>query len=60
MKAFLRCKFEEWYATKLISQLEESNLADIQPINLGLPVLKECGARRLVEAAEYISKIPKL
>ena len=28
----------------------------IQPIDLGLPVLKYCGARWLVEAAEYISK----
>ena len=52
VKAFLRRKFEDWYATKLISQLD---LTDIQPINLGLPVLKECGARWLVEAAEYIS-----
>ena len=53
VKAFLRHKFKEWYATNLISQLEESNLEDIQPIDLELPVLKNCGARWLVEAAWY-------
>ena len=41
-KAFLKCKFEELYATKLILQLEESSLADIQSINLSLPILREC------------------
>ena len=60
VKAFLRHKFEEWYATNLISQLKESNLEDIQPIDLGLPVLKNCGARWLVEAAEYISNNPQI
>ena len=53
MKAFLRYKFGEWHATNLISQFEESNLEDIQPTDLGLPVLKNCGERWL---AEYISK----
>ena len=60
MNAFLRRKFEEWYAINLISQLEESTLGDIQPIDLGLPVLKYCDAGWLVEAAEYISKYPQI
>ena len=35
-------------------------MKDIQPIDLGLPVLKNCGARWLVEAAEYISNNPQI
>ena len=60
VKVFLRRKFEEWYATKLMSQLEESDIGNVQPINLGLPILKECGAQWLVEAADYISENPQM
>ena len=43
-KDILRRQFEDWYSQQIIKQLE-GNKIDLQPINLGLPVLIELGAR---------------
>ena len=58
-KSFLKAKFEEWYASKLAEQLKGSNVDDLEPINLGLPILKELGAGWLVEMGKYISQNPQ-
>ena len=54
-KSFLKAKFEEWYALKLAEQLQGSSIEELEPIDLGLPILKELGAKWLVEMATYIS-----
>ena len=53
-KSFLKAKFEEWYALKLAEQLQGSSIEELEPINLGLPILKELGAKWLAEMATYI------
>ena len=39
--------------------LDDLEAAELQPINLGMPTLKEIGAQCLVEMAEYISDNPQ-
>ena len=58
-KDFLKRKFEEWYSCEIMKQLEGKDVesAELQPINLGMPVLKELGARWMVEMAEYSVRI---
>lgn len=48
-KEYLRRQFEEWYSDDVMKQLDGRNLevlweAELQPINLGIPILKEIGA----------------
>ena len=45
-----------------MSQLDgnEGDSPDIEPVNLGLPMLKELGAKWLVQMAEYFSENPQL
>ena len=38
----------------------ELDMAELDEINLGLPVLKEVGAKWLVKMAEYIAENPQL
>ena len=61
-KDFLRRRFEDWYSQQITKQLQGNEIesVDLQPINLGLPVLKELGARRMVEMAEYFSDNPQI
>ena len=61
-KDFLKQRFEEWYAHQVMSQLDgnEGDSPDIEPVNLGLPMLKELGAKLLVQMAEYFSENPHL
>ena len=61
-KDFLKRHFEEWYAHQVMSQLDgkEGDSPDIEPINLGLPMLKELGVKWLVQMAEYFSDNPQL
>ena len=63
-KEYLKRQFEQWYSRKVMEQLEGRDLddleaAELQPINLGMPILKEIGAQWLVEMAEYISENPQ-
>lgn len=39
---------------------EEGDSLDIEPVNLGLPMLKKLGAKWLVQMAEYFSDNPQL
>ena len=61
-KDFLRRWFEDWYSQQITKQLQgnETESVDLQPINLGLPVLKELGARWMVEMAEYFTDNPQI
>ena len=63
-KDFLKRQFDEWYSQQVLAQLEDdtSNLEEleIQPFNLGLPELKEIGAKWLVDMATYSSDNPQM
>ena len=59
-KSFLKTKFEESYALQLAEQLKENSIDELEPIDLGLPILKELGAGWLVEMGTYISQNPQL
>lgn len=60
-KDYLRKEFQNWYSEKLMEEVEDENsdIADISPINLGMPTLKELGAKWLVQMSEYISDNPQ-
>ena len=61
-KDFLKRRFEDWYAGEVMRQLDgkEDEAAEIQPVNLGLPMLKELGAKWLVQMAEYFADNPQI
>ena len=61
-KDFLKRRFEDWYAKELAKQLEGMDVAStvLQPISLSLPVLKELGAKWLVEMADYFGDHPEI
>lgn len=63
-KEYLRREFEKWYSEEVMKQLEGKDLenleeAELEPINMGMPILKEIGAKWLVGMAEYISDNPQ-
>lgn len=65
VKDFLKRQFDEWYSEQVYAQLEgedasDLDAAEVQPVNLGLPALKELGAKWLVDAATYISSNPQV
>ena len=63
-KEYLQREFEKWYSEEVMKQLEGEDLenleeAELDPINLGMPILKEIGAKWLVGMAEYLSDNPQ-
>ena len=63
-KAFLKRKFELWYSEQVAAQREGHDIDDldsleIQPIDMSLAIMKQVGAKWLVEMAEYISGNPQ-
>jgi len=63
-KSFLKNEFSEWYADEILQQLRAHrhaslNQIELDPIDLGLPALKELGARWLVKMVEYIEDNPQ-
>ena len=63
-KEYLKKEFEDWYSEQVMQQLDGKDIDDlesteIQPINLGMPVLKEVSAKWLVEMVEYITNNPQ-
>ena len=46
-KDFLKRCFEEWYAQEITKQLDGRDIesTELTPINLGLPALKDLGAK---------------
>ena len=61
-KDFLKSKFEQWYAEEINNQLQSKDVetATLQPIDLVMPVMKELGAKWLVQMADYIADNPQL
>lgn len=56
-KDFLKRKFEDWYSMQIQRQLQCHSEDDIetlqlQPVDMSMPVMKELGARWLVEMYE--------
>jgi len=63
-KDYLKRRFDEWYSEQVLKQLQgqdtdDLETVDLQPINLGLPALKEIRAQWLVDMASYISDNPQ-
>ena len=60
-KDFLRKKFQIWYSEKLLEQVDDddTDVGELAPISLGMPILKELGAKWLVEMSEHISNNPQ-
>ena len=63
-KEYLKRQFEEWYAEEVTKQLQgkdfgELEEAELLPIDLSMPVMKEVGAKWLVEMADYLSDKPQ-
>ena len=58
-KDFLREKFQDWYASKVLQQLDSSVDIDqeLQPIDLSLPILRELGAKWM---ASYFANNPDI
>jgi len=61
-KDFLKRRFEDWYSQQVTKQFEGRDIesTDLQPISLSLPVLKELGAKWMVEMAEYFAENPQI
>ena len=63
-KEYLKKEFEDWYSEQVMQQLDGKDMDDlestkIQPINLGMPILKEVSAKWLVGMVEYITSNPQ-
>lgn len=61
-KDFLKSRFQDWYSEQLAKQFEGRDIesTDLQPINLGLPLMKELGAKWMVEMADYFAQNPQI
>ena len=61
-KDFLERCFGDWYAEQIQTQLEDNDIEStaLQTINLGLPMMKELGAKWMVEMAQYFADNPQI
>ena len=58
-KDFLKRCFGDWYAEQIQKQLGGNDIeSTVQAINLGLPMLKELGAKWMMEMAQYFADNP--
>ena len=60
-KSFLKEQFEMWYSDQVTQQLEGQDIDAfaIEPIDLSIGMVKEIGAKWLVDMAKYISNNPQ-
>ena len=58
VKDFLRAKFTNWYAEKIVAQKDSGN--PNQPVDMRLSVMKSIGAKWMIEASEYIKSHPEM
>ena len=63
-KGFIRRRFEEWYSDEVMKHLNGKDMddllaAEIQLIHLSMQVVKQIGAKWLVDMAEYTSDNPQ-
>ena len=62
-KEFLRRQFQDWYATKICSQVHQREMQDsstIQPVDLSLAVVKPLGARWMIKLFDYMKQNPNI
>ena len=63
-KDFLKRQFNQWYTDQVMKQLEgrdnDLEAAAIQPIEMGMPLMKKISAKWLVDMAEYLSDNPQI
>lgn len=63
-KDFLKWQFNQWYTDQVMKQLEgrdnDLEAAEIQPIEMRMPLMKEISAKWLVDMAEYLSDNPQI
>ena len=61
-KDFLKRCFEDWYAEQVTAQLDgrDTESTELEPVSLSLPVLKELGAKWLVQMSEYFAVNPQI
>ena len=63
-KDFIKRQFNQWYTDQVMKQLEERDddlqEAEIQPIEMGMPLMKEISAKWLVDMAQYLSDNPQI
>ena len=63
-KDFLKRQFNQWYTEQVMKQLEgrddDLEAAELQPIEMGMPIMKEISAKWLVDMAEYMSDNPQI
>ena len=58
MKDFLRAKFTDWYAEKIVAQKDGGN--PNQPVDMRLSIMKPIGAKWMIEASDYIKCHPEM
>ena len=60
-KSFLKKKFEMWYSDQVTQQLEgqDMDIVDVEPIDLSMGMVKEIGAKWLVDMVNYIGDNPQ-
>ena len=63
-KEYLKKEFEDWYSEQVMQQFDGKDIddlesAEIQPINLGMPISKEVSAKWLVGMVDYITNNPQ-
>ena len=58
----MKQRFEDWYAEQVTTQFDGSEMesTDLEPISLSLPILKELGAKWLVQMANYFTDNPQI
>ena len=62
-KEFLQRQFQDWYTTKICSQVHQCEMQDsstIQPVDLSLAVVKPLGARWMIKLFDYMKQNPNI
>jgi hypothetical protein len=64
-KDYIKREFQTWYSQQVMKQLEGKDVDDLEaveltPIELGMPILKEIGAKWLVGMAEHLGRNPHI
>lgn len=57
----MKQRFQEWYSDQILQQLDGASYIEneeLEPIDLFVPILRELGAKWLVEMAKYIANNP--
>ncbi len=59
-RSFLQATFDEWYSKEINKQLQGRDWENVMlnPVDLRMPLLRELGAKWLLEMAEYLGDNP--